>query len=78
MTEPLPSGVFAYKLGFVASIVLLWTIACVSAGFVIGTIFGRPAMKIENYNADGFISNAQDPLASVVPDVKVSHRSHQQ
>ena len=75
MTES--TETFTYKLGFVASVILLWTLACMSTGFVIGTVFGKPTMSIENYNADGILAEipTSDPI--IVPDVKgPKHRKH--
>ena len=69
MTEP-STEAFTYKLGFVISVILLWTLACMSAGFVVGTIFGKPTMSIENYNADGFLIDAPSTEPVVVPEVK--------
>ena len=69
MTEP-STEAFTYKLGFVISVILLWTLACMSTGFVIGTIFGKPTMSIENYNADGIFADVPTSEPVIVPEVK--------
>ena len=69
MSEQEPN-VFTYKLGFGVAMILIWTLASMATGFVVGTIYARPTMQIANYNADGVFTEVPNTEPVVVPEVK--------